>query len=58
MDSYTLRGLVFASFSMLALAYELFFVQASRVFLIIMYGIVITISVGLIFVVKDKNVDV
>ena len=57
-DRYTLRGLVFASLSSLGLGYELFFVQTSRLFLIIMYGIVIAISFGLIFLIKNKNVDV
>ncbi len=57
-DRYTLRGLVFAILSSLGLGYELFFVQTSRFFLIIMYSIVIAIGFGLIFLVKNKNVDV
>jgi len=57
-DRYTLRGLVFATLSSLGLGYELFFVQPSRLFLIIMYGIVIVIGIGLIFLLKEKNVDV
>ncbi len=57
-DRYTLRGLVFASLSSLGLGYELFFVQTSRLFLVIMYSIVIAIGFGLIFLVKNKNVDV
>ena len=58
MDRYTLRGLAFAGLSSLGLGYELFFVQPSRPFLIVMYSIVIIISIGLIILVKDKNVDV
>ncbi len=57
-NRYTPRGLVFAGLSSLGLGYELFFVQPSRLFLIIMYGIVIAIGVGLIFLVSNKNVDV
>ncbi len=58
MDRYTLRGLVFAGLSGLGLGYELFFVQPSRLFLIVMYSLGIVISVGLIFLVNEKNVDV
>ena len=58
MDRYTLRGLVFAGLSSLGLGYELFFVQPSRLFLIVMYSLGIVISVGLIFLVSEKNVDV
>ena len=58
MDRYTLRGLIFAGLSSLGLGYELFFVQPSRLFLIVMYSLGIVISVGLIFLVSEKNVDV
>ena len=57
-DRYTLRGLVFAGLNGLGLGYELFFVQSSRLFLIVMYSLGIVISVGLIFLVNEKNVDV
>ncbi len=57
MDRYTLRGLVFAGLSSLGLGYELFFIQPSRLFLIIMYSLFIVINVGLIFLVSEKNVD-
>jgi hypothetical protein len=50
--------LVFAGLSGLGLGYELFFVQPSRLFLIVMYSLGIVISVGLIFLVSEKNVDV
>jgi len=56
-DRYTLRGLVFAGLSSLGLGYELFFIQPSRLFLIIMYSLFIVINVGLIFLVSEKNVD-
>jgi len=53
-DRYTLRGVIYAGFSMLGLGYELVFVEMPRRFLLVMYGIVIVIGLILVFFVEDK----
>ena len=56
MDKFTTRGTVYATLSSLGLGYELVFVDRPRLFLIVMYSIVLLIGMVLIVVLKtDKE---
>ncbi len=55
MDRYKIRGLVYVALSSLGLGYELFFVSQPRLFLVIMYGIVVMIGMALMFFVRENE---
>jgi len=55
MNKYKTRGIVYASISGAGLFYEIMFLSPPRLFLIVMYGIVILIGLILIFVVRENE---
>ena len=55
MDKFTVRGIVYSLFSCLGLGYELLIIQPPRIFLLIMYSIVLGIGMICIFLVKYNN---
>jgi len=55
MDRFTLRGICYATLSGLGLGYELFFVPQPRLFLLVMYSIVVIVGMVLIFFVHETE---
>ena len=52
-DAHSKRGLVYAGIALLGMGYELIFADEVRLFLIIMYGIVIGIGGLYIYFIED-----
>ena len=52
-DTHSKRGLVYAGIAFLGIGYELIFASEVRLFLIIMYGIVIGIGGLYIYFIED-----
>ncbi|NIT69597.1 hypothetical protein GWO43_01525 [candidate division KSB1 bacterium] len=55
MDKFTIRGLVYSAVSCFGLGYEVFFIHPPRLFLLIMYSIVIGIGLLCVFVLNDQK---
>lgn len=55
MDKFTVRGIIYSTISGLGLGYELFFIHPARLFLVVMYSLVIGIGMILIFVINDND---
>ena len=55
LDKFTVRGLVYSAASILGLSYEIIFIRPPRLFLVIMYTIIIGIGLICIFLIKEQN---
>ncbi len=55
MDKFTLRGIIYSSLSTLGLGYELYAVHPPRMFLIVMYSLVIVIGLLCIFAIEERS---
>jgi hypothetical protein len=57
LDNYTKRGLIYGLVSFAGLGYELILVGSPRLFLVIMYSLVLVFSLYCILFLKDSDVD-
>lgn len=55
MDKFKLRGIVYSTISIIGLGYELFFVASPRLFLVVMYSMVILVGMALFFFVHERE---
>ncbi|UCE06376.1 MAG: hypothetical protein JSW07_22865 [bacterium] len=54
-DKYSTRGLIYAGIALMGIGYEILFSNEVRLFLIIMYGIVVGIGGLYIFFIADLD---
>ncbi len=54
-DRFTKRGLVYAIVSFLGLSYEVGFVHPPRLFVLVMYGLVLGVGLICIFKLKERE---
>lgn len=54
-DRYSIRGIIFMTLGLAGICYELFSSRPKELFVIILYGFVVSIGLLLIFRIKDHD---
>lgn len=55
MDKYSKRGYIFGGIALIGLMVELFFRKPAEVFVVVFYGMIVVLSLFLIFIWKDPE---